>query len=398
MGHLINPISIRLGLNNYWNFNWALNNNYNYPYMTKNNIFFSKFLNWILKSKKFNKKNIIFSHYNIYINNNNVTYINVYYYNPYLEDLKYKNNIYSKSIEFFKNKNNKKIDNFKQYKYINLYKYLINYVFTHLYWFIISNYWKKYLNKTFLNKIKYKISVSNIDLENISANIITTYIGSRLQNKHRLNYTIKPVLRDLHLRLKEKRIIGYKILCAGRFTRRQIAEHNWYKKGAITNNTFLSFIDYSQIKVRLKYGVCGIKVWINYGDKKNSSITKFYKLILPITNLTYYKKKTYMNNVLLFIKNSTWFFVNIKFKNFKFNIKDYKSYLKNKFLNIIYINFFFKLKKEFNYILKNKKKFNKLHSIFLMYFIKLNFNSQSFLIQNDLKKLQNNNNKIYIYE
>ena len=86
MGHVINPISTRLGLNIFWNSNWSLNNIYNYNIMSKNNIFFFKFFNWIINFKKFKEKNIIFTHYIIYINNLNKIFFNIYFYWPLLDN------------------------------------------------------------------------------------------------------------------------------------------------------------------------------------------------------------------------------------------------------------------------------------------------------------------------
>ena len=132
MGHIINPISTRLGLNLFWNSNWSLNNKFNYPKMSKQNAFFFNFLDWILTSKKWKKKNIIFSHYSIYINNNNKLYINIFFYWPFFEK-----NLSTKQQRFRFIKNNKKI--IKKH----------NLIFQKFVCSFILIFFKKHLNKVF---------------------------------------------------------------------------------------------------------------------------------------------------------------------------------------------------------------------------------------------------------
>ena len=90
MGHLINPISIRLSVNSFWNSSWSNFNNFNYVNLYKNDFILFFYLNWFINKSKFLKSDILVSHYKVYKVSNKV-YINLYYYDVSFEtkDFKY---------------------------------------------------------------------------------------------------------------------------------------------------------------------------------------------------------------------------------------------------------------------------------------------------------------------
>ena len=396
MGHVINPISIRLGINTYWNSNWAINNKYNYKIMTKDDYFFFSFLSWVLNTKKWKKSNIIFSHYFIYRNNNDKIYSNIYFYYPQSFRIhKLKRWLNRNKKIYLKKKKRIKI----MIIYKKLYKYLIKYSFCYLYWFFLFKTWKNYLHK-FKKKTTFFFHLYNIDFISINVGVVATYIAKRLIQRHRLNYTIKPVLRDLNIRLKQKKIKGFRILCVGRFTRRQIAEKNWFKEGPVPNNNFSHLITYKQIKVRLKYGICGIKVWLNYGNKDKGIELKPANLLLPKFKICYYYL-TNLKNYNLFFNVYSWSFILNRSFFSQLNINKYLFILKNKLNIILYKSTIFFILKELKYLKLNKKIKKKLFKFFFYYnfynLIKLNYNSKKIFINYNWKILQNKK-KLYFYE
>lgn len=363
MGHVINPISTRLGINVFWNSFWSLNQKFNYSLMNKNNLFLFKFLTWIFNFRRFRKKNIIFTHYYIYINNLNQHFINIYYYWPGLDLYKQRrrknkfrprySNLKKKKFHWWKKK--KKMNKFFKRK---LYPFLFKFFLSHLYWYVLSHSWMKYCSVHL--PLKYKFFIYNVDFLKINVGVISTYICKRLIQRHALRFTLKPVLRDLHVRLKQRRIQGYRILCAGRFTRRQIAEKNWYKQGPVPNNNFSSLIHYQQSKIRLKYGTCGIKVWINYGIHQKSSYLEGYKLIFPTSKKLQYAVVLDKNFYTLLISNISWSLLFFRWSYNKLLYNYYAGFIQAKLFYLLYKKFIRFLYKELLYLLFLKiNKYNK---------------------------------------
>ncbi len=339
MGHLVNPISVRLSINTFWNSNWVLINNFNYISLFKKDYLLFYFLNWFTKKTKFLKFNVIMSHYKIY-RISKETYINLYYYNSNM----YNNNSFV-FLEKIININDKlELKNFQN----NLF-FLQEFIIKKL---IFALYWKN-LNaslKFFFNKIDsintFHLNIYSLDFLNISVNAISTYLSLKLQKRYSLDWVLKPILKDLNVKIKRKNFIGYKIVCSGRFTRKQIATYMWMKGGSLKLNTLSNLIKYSEVRVRLKYGLCGIKIWINYGNNNRNLSPRNLSLIYPIYIPFKYTVEKKNNNITLYY--NSWFYLFIrtlflKSKNFNF----YKNYINIKLkllLNIllekIFTNFF----------------------------------------------------------
>jgi len=107
MGHLINPITFRLGVSKFWNSNWIVNINENknfYSFLMGSDwniyIFFKRFFNYIIMKRI----SLIFSHLKIIRSQSSVVYIIYYYDGRFLEHLfQFKKIfVYLKKIFFFK--------------------------------------------------------------------------------------------------------------------------------------------------------------------------------------------------------------------------------------------------------------------------------------------------------
>lgn len=361
MGHLINPITNRLSINTFWNSNWSLVNNFNYVNVFKKDYILFQFLNWFTKKSKFGKFNIIISHYKVFRIYKSI-FINFYYYNAGIEEKKYRFQIFflinllrkkkknaltssvynteiirlkkvlSKPISSGKNvlknfyyKPKNLVNKLSTNKIKSLYTYFIKIVISNLYWYLLSNSLSFYLNK--IDSQKYFFNIYSLDFLNVTTDIISTYISLRLQQKYSLNWVLRPILKDLSTKIKKNIFLGYKIVCSGRFTRKQIATYMWMKQGSLQLNSFTNLVKYSEASVRLKYGLCGIKVWLSYG-LNNFSLFKrnlflIYPLYTPFKYLLNYKN----NTITLYL--NYWFYLYLKI-----------SYLKSKFYNFysLFIN------------------------------------------------------------
>ena len=373
MGHLINPISNRLSINSFWNSNWSLVNNFNYVNVFKKDYILFQFLNWFTKKSKFGKFNIIISHYKVFRIYKNV-FVNFYYYNAGIEEKKYRFQIFflinllrkKKKLTNSNLKSNFEVTRFKKLlsktslggkqiskifyvkpknlvnklstnKIKNLYTYFIKNVLSNLYWYLLNNSLGFYLSK--LGSQKYHFNVYSLDFLNVTTDIISTYISLRLQQKYSLNWVLRPILKDLSTKIKKNIFLGYKIVCSGRFTRKQIATYMWMKQGSLQLNSFTNLVKYSEASVRLKYGLCGIKVWLSYGSNNLSLFKRNLLLIYPLYTPFKYLLN-YKNNTITFYINY-WFYLYVKI-----------SYLKSKFYNFYSLFINIKTKILVKYLLK----------------------------------------------
>jgi len=59
---------------------------------------------------------------------------------------------------------------------------------------------------------------------------------------------------------------GIKITCSGRLGGAEIARTEWYREGRVPLHTLRGNVDYAEAQAHTAYGVCGIKVWIFKGE------------------------------------------------------------------------------------------------------------------------------------
>lgn len=192
------------------------------------------------------------------------------------------------SLKFFK----KKSLNISYYYYFHLVQYLgnglvnntsIKFLFYRklfkvvngLLWFLFTFFNMKnlvyftlkvlFLDLIFRNNFMYdKLSLFFYEVKDINiltSSLISNYIIRNLRIGHTLNRIIYPLMRHL----SESQYIfynGWKIGCFGRFQRRGRARKVWYGKIGVPLNTLIANIDYAKSIVRLRNGLCCIKVFI----------------------------------------------------------------------------------------------------------------------------------------
>jgi len=332
MGHLINPSSNRLSLNLYWNSNWSVSSSSNYIYLYKKDYLLFYYLDWFISKSKFIRLNFLISHYKIYRTGDKV-FINLYFYNGSSESKDFD----SEQIEF--NKILSKISNYKSIdtdKNITFfYKYITKFLISNLYWFLLTEYISLNLKKLSNDNDKFYFNIYNLDFLNLTAEGVSNYISVKLQNKHSLNWVLRPILRDLSIKIDQKNILGYKILCSGRFTRKQIATRMWMKNGLLKLNTLSNLVKYSSVNVRLKYGICGIKVWINYGSNEKILFPHTALLVYPFYSPFKYSFNQSSNS--FNISLNYWFFMYLRVLSFKTKSYNYYSnYMTLKFKLLLY--------------------------------------------------------------
>lgn len=416
MGHLTNPIALRLSINTTWNSNWSLNNNFNYNNIFKKDYLLYQFLDSFAVQKQIIFRNVIISHYKIFRTHKSV-FINLYYYSPDFDELRtrlysypilriiwlrYKFNVlYPKRKKKTINTKIQYPSNFKKdrhahyklfVKRINKFcRYILKQYLVYFFWYLINKNFNYYLNKmnknNFNNTEHYYLNIFRLTFKNVNINIVALYIAYRLQQRYSLNWVLKPVLRDLSKRIDRGQLAGYKILCSGRFTRKQIATYTWSKKGSLGLNTFTSLVKYAQSKVRLKFGIGGVKVWLNYGIpniRKNRLIV--FKNVYPMYSLFRYRFSSKKNQLIILL--NYWAYSYLKLISFKNKIEKEKS----SFVYALFIKA--KISALLRYIIKKmkvKKFINKFKFYKLNYFKNNKFiiTFKPFFIKGNLIKISN---------
>ncbi len=297
MGHVINPISYRLYNIRYWNNNWFVSEKLNYSYIVNQDILIQRLVKRIFS---FHLDSIaiglILVNLKIVRSFNSLS-LYLYVHDSFLDLL------------FFSLKKDKKYLFVKKYfhqrffkKYRSLMrseqygsnirllhvlkkrivlKYSRKLFFLFLKNKILKVFWNNF--KDMLNFYVSKILVSGknfvnifilgLSKMNVNASIISEFFFIRLKQY----YTIWEVLKNINflfriLMRKKKIVRGYKIMCSGRFSRKQRATYNWKSFGSLALSTVKSKLDYSYRTIALKYSSITIKVWVRLNRKKRNLV------------------------------------------------------------------------------------------------------------------------------
>jgi len=123
---------------------------------------------------------------------------------------------------------------------------------------------------TFLTTIKsyhYKSSVTIqfklLNRRAFSASYIANYFAYKLSSGTDLNRTLKSTFSMFEKKFMSG-IQGLKVICAGRFTRKQRAHHSIRQVGVVETSTLGAKVDYALMTARLKYGASSIRIWVNF--------------------------------------------------------------------------------------------------------------------------------------
>jgi len=338
MGHLVNPISFRLSVNSFWSSNWVLLNNFNYINIFKKDYLLFNYFDWLFNRSEIWTKNLLYSGYKIYRMYKKII-INVYYYDANAQIPKHNRlrflawltrHFLRKALKKFKKKNwKRKILRRKSWNrfFDSLYNKFIKIEFL-----LLRNKFRFFqLNVLNKNNNYDSMSLNFYSTDNLSIPVtsIANYIGFRLRRKYSLGWTLRPVIRDLNYKILKKKLVGYKILCSGRFTRAQIATHEWQHRGAICYSTVTSLVKYAEVRVRLKFGIGGVKVWLGFGNNNIALRRRRVFIDAPKYIPFKYSLRVFINtkNNYITLHLNYWFFFLLEFYFLKQKILNYIDYV-----------------------------------------------------------------------
>lgn len=116
-----------------------------------------------------------------------------------------------------------------------------------------------------LIKIKNKdinINIIEVKKTEIDSTLVAESIASQLEKRIAFKRAMK---KSVSMALKNG-AKGIKINCAGRLAGAEIARSEWYREGRVPLHTLRADIDYGTAEANTTYGKIGIKVWIYKRD------------------------------------------------------------------------------------------------------------------------------------
>ncbi|MFA5747925.1 MAG: 30S ribosomal protein S3 [Candidatus Absconditabacterales bacterium] len=123
-------------------------------------------------------------------------------------------------------------------------------------------------------KREFKITIKEVKIPELSAKIMAEFVAGQLEARMPFRKVAKNVLQ----KIIERGAVGAKIQVGGRLGGVDIARSEKFINGKVSLQTFRSDIDYCCLQAKTKYGVLGVKVWIQKGTLYAKAINK--KIIL----------------------------------------------------------------------------------------------------------------------
>ena len=106
------------------------------------------------------------------------------------------------------------------------------------------------------------LNIVEIRKPEIDAKLVADNIAQQLERRVAFRRAMKRAVQSA-MRLGAQ---GIRINCAGRLGGAEIARTEWYREGRIPLHTFRADIDFGFAEARTTYGVIGVKVWIFKGE------------------------------------------------------------------------------------------------------------------------------------
>lgn len=106
------------------------------------------------------------------------------------------------------------------------------------------------------------LNIVEIRKPELDAKLVAENIAQQLQRRVTFRRAMKRAVQSA-MRLGAE---GIKILCGGRLGGAEIARSEWYREGRVPLHTLRAHIDFGKATAFTPYGTCGIKVWVFRGE------------------------------------------------------------------------------------------------------------------------------------
>ena len=106
------------------------------------------------------------------------------------------------------------------------------------------------------------LNIVEIRKPEIDAKLVAENIAQQLERRVAFRRAMKRAVQSA-MRLGAQ---GIRINCAGRLGGAEIARTEWYREGRVPLHTLRADIDYGEATAFTTYGTCGVKVWVFKGE------------------------------------------------------------------------------------------------------------------------------------
>jgi hypothetical protein len=130
------------------------------------------------------------------------------------------------------------------------------------YHYTLDPFFQKYMKLKQLKSLLVNIAVDIGDQKMITAKFLSYWLKSLFKKGRKISYVLRTL--DRFIRPSNNYIGAVSVLFVGRFTRSAYTTNKYYKFGRLNNGEILKQMDYDSIEFTTKFGMCGIKVKIQY--------------------------------------------------------------------------------------------------------------------------------------
>jgi small subunit ribosomal protein S3 len=120
------------------------------------------------------------------------------------------------------------------------------------------------LRKDLAKMAKAEVSLNIVEIRKpeIDATLVAENIAQQLERRVAFRRAMKRAVQSA-MRLGAG---GIRINCSGRLGGAEIARMEWYREGRVPLHTLRADIDFGTATAKTTYGTCGVKVWIFKGE------------------------------------------------------------------------------------------------------------------------------------
>ncbi|EGK68878.1 30S ribosomal protein S3 [Chlamydia abortus] len=111
------------------------------------------------------------------------------------------------------------------------------------------------------------VEIAEIKRPELNAKLVADNIARQIERRVSFRRAMKKAMQSV----MDAGAVGVKIQVSGRLAGAEIARSEWYKNGRVPLHTLRADIDYATASAATTYGIIGVKVWINLGEKASTA-------------------------------------------------------------------------------------------------------------------------------
>ena len=130
------------------------------------------------------------------------------------------------------------------------------------YYYKLDPFFQKYMKIQQIKSLQVNIKVDLGSKRMITAKFLSSWLKSLFKKGRKLTYVLRTL--DRFIKPANNYINAVSVLFAGRFTRSAYTTYKFYRFGRLNSGEITKQMDYSNIAFSTKFGMCGIKVKLQY--------------------------------------------------------------------------------------------------------------------------------------